>query len=388
MKWWETFNNHRRKSRQAATLALTLKHPVIERLQSLWANHSRKLNFALSALSFLWGLISGILLKRDYEHSRSLLSYLGLLVIISAAFRIWLEYESRLASRRHELRGLRRFLVQKPGLVAGIANFGTQYAVQYITMFCIPLLVLAGGWTTLGVTVVIAGISLVDPWWSKASSLPWFMAITRCFGAAIAISYAFPVYFPEHLDDFYLYLATVALIAALPWDLTLRWQQRRIQHFIPVLIALSITLAEIPLHSRLRLPLLSIWLKDPVIGVNIANYQLSEVWPKDEDRAKLVAALAANQAICCFTPIISPSGVSAAVTHEWVIDGKAVDRISLSAILGPKPLADGTVQTNERGFRTFSCKRNIPHADTLHELTCRVYLGNDLYLGKAAVSFH
>jgi len=366
----------------------TITQKTIERIRKLQDHHGTRISWVLTGLSFLWGLVSGILLKRDYEHSRALLSYLGLFVLISVIFRVFVAYEARLAARAEAPpKGLRGLLVKKPALVSGVANFGTQYAAQYITMFCIPLLFLARAWFSLGLTVVLAAISLVDPWWNKVAKLSWCMAIIRAFSAVIAVAFAFPVLMPENLQYFYPVLAATAVVATLPWDLVMGWHRRRWYHAGPPLLAVSLIVAETMMHSRLRLPLLSIWLRDQAIGVEISAYKLREAWNRDEDHAKLMTAWDAGQSICCYTPIVSPSGVAAVVTHEWLINDQVVDRIALSAIRSPEPNAQGVRQHNERGFRTYSCKKHMLNPMAVRALTCRVYLDADLFVGETHVRF-
>jgi hypothetical protein len=365
----------------------TITQKTIERIRKLQEHHGTRISWVLTGLSFLWGLASGVLLKRDYEHSRTLLSYLGLFVLISVIFRIFVEYEARLAARAQTPRGLRGLLVKKPALVSGVANFGTQYAAQYITMFCIPLLFLARAWFTLGLTVILAAICLVDPWWNRVSTLAWCMSLIRAFSGVIAVAFAFPVLMPQYLQYFYPVLAATAVLATLPWDLVMGWQRRRLQHAWPPLLAICLIVAEIFMHSRLRLPLLSIWLKDQAMGVDINAYKLSETWSQDEDQGKLTAARDAGQSICCYTPIVSPSGVASMVSHEWLINDQVVDRILLSPIRSPEPNAQGVRQHNERGFRTYSCKKHIPDPSNVRALTCRVYLEESLFVGETQVRF-
>ncbi len=368
-------------------MTATITQKTIERIRKIQEQHGNRISLVLTGLSFLWGLISGILLKRDYEHSRALLSYLGLFVLISVIFRIFVEYEARLAAKEREPKGLRRLLVKRPSLVSGAANFGTQYAAQYITMFCIPLLSLAGAWITLALTLLIAVISLVDPWWNKVSMLPWCMSLIRTFSSVIAVAFAFPVLMPAYLEYFYQVLAATALLTSLPWDLLMGWQRRRLQHLLPPAVVLSLIIAEVFMHSRLRLPLLSIWLKDQAIGVDISSYKLGEIWTKEEDRSKLLAATNEGHGICCYTPIVSPSGVEAIVSHEWLINDQVVDRISLSPIRSPEPNSQGVKVHNERGFRTYSCKKHVADPSSVKELTCRIYLGEGLFVGETSVRF-
>ena len=338
------------------------------RLDALRERHGRRVTFIFGLLSLLWGLVSGVLLKRDFAHSRQLVAYLALFVVASVLLRVWLEYAKKQTA--HKLTGVRKFLLMKPELVTGAAHFATQCAVQYITMFCLPLLALSGAWTTLLLTAALAAITLFDPWWFKLANLPWCMAAIRSFVAVLAGAFALPVFFPAELIYVQPTLGVIAILASLP----------------ALAVTAGVTLAVVAqatAHTWLRVPLLSIWLQSPTLGTDVENHRLGDVWQDEEDREKIAKAAADDNAVCCFTPIVAPSGVTSPVTHEWLVDGSVVDRIILRPIR-----AQATGLDNQQAFRTFSCKHHLPSPTTIHALTCRVYLDDVLYLGKAEVSFY
>ncbi len=354
---------------------------LIERLEALWAALARRLGRGVVALSFLsmvWGLASGFTITRDYAHSSRLVGYLAALVVVSTLFRIWLEY----ARRRRDVprqSGLTDALLSKPHVVEGMVVTVTQYCIQYIMMFCIPLLFLAGAWVTLGFAVVVVASSLVDRWWFRLSRKSWYTGLVRSFSAVVACSFAFAVYFPKWLDVYYPVLGAVAMFSILPWDLLIERRVPRLSHFLPCLVILLVVLVQIGLGSWVRVPLLSVWLKKPTIGTGLAERRLADAWGAKTPRRKLSEALAGGLDVCCLTPVVSPSGVASTVTHEWWVDDKRIDRIVLPAVRGHD---DGA-----QAFRTFSCKKNLPPPGSIHRLGCRVLLDDQIYLGRVDVSF-
>jgi hypothetical protein len=247
-------------------------------------------------------------------------------------------------------------------------------------MFCLPLLFFAQAWICLGFAAALAVISLVDPWWSYFAKRPLCMAAARSFSAVLAASFCFAIFFPTYLGYFYPCLAVVAGVSSLPWNLLLDRRRRVFSDWLPCLTIGFLALVSAQAGVYLRVPLLSVWLKDSGFGLGVRDHQLVSPWHKKEPRVRLLLALATDEGVCCFTPVVSPSGVNVPVSHEWAIDGRVIDRIQLSAIRGVGK-AEG------KAFRTFSCKHHLSGSDTAHTLSCRVFLDGGIYLGRAVVSF-
>ena len=358
---------------------------LIAAAKAFWLRRSSQVMLVFSLLSMVWGIISGIMLTRDYAQSTRLLGYMALFLAQSALFRLWLEYARRaeqrsaVASAKSEGR-LLTFMLERPALVEGAALFVTQVAVQYIVMFCLPLLFFAQAWICLGFAAALAVISLVDPWWSYFAKRPLCMAAARSFSAVLAASFCFAIFFPTYLGYFYPCLAVVAGVSSLPWNLLLDRRRRVFSDWLPCLTIGFLALVSAQAGVYLRVPLLSVWLKDSGFGLGVRDHQLVSPWHKKEPRVRLLLALATDEGVCCFTPVVSPSGVNVPVSHEWAIDGRVIDRIQLSAIRGVGK-AEG------KAFRTFSCKHHLSGSDTAHTLSCRVFLDGGIYLGRAVVSF-
>lgn len=315
----------------------------------------------------LWGLSSAFTITRDYAHSSRLVAYLSALVLVSIVFRVWVERARR-----------RGIVIKKAYVYEGMVVTVTQYCIQYIMMFCIPLLFLAKAWVTLAVAVVVVASSLVDRWWFRLSRKPWYTGVVRSFSAVIATSFAFAVYFPRFLHLYYPVLGAVAVLSILPWDLAIARQRPKFRHFLPCVCVVVVVVTQATLGSWIRVPLLSVWVNKPVIGTGPESRSLADSWPRKTSQSKLTAAEAQGLDVCCLTPVVSPSGVKSPVTHEWLVNDQVIDRIELPAVRGA---GDGTA-----GFRTFSCKHHLPPPQSIHRLTCRVLL-EGIYLGRAEVNF-
>ena len=332
----------------------------------------------LSLLSLAWGIASGITLARDYAHSTTLVASFDGIVGLSAAFHVWLLYAQAVSRREQTPGGLRGVLLKRPQLVANAVALVTQSFVQYIVMFSLPLLFLAHAWITFALAATLVLISLMDPWWEVLSRQSWFMALIRSFCALIAASFAFAIWFPGQLAWFYPVLGAIALTAALPWSLLVQHRRPQIGEVIAVLGVALVIFGQAWTNVWLRVPLLSVWLRSPALGTDIRDHMLEIGWPGSISRTDLEAALRGGRDVCCLTPVVSPSGLVAPVTHEWLIDGQVIDRIVLPPVRG-RGDADG------KAYRTHSCKRHLPPPEMVHEITCRAVLGDDVVLGRVSV---
>lgn len=355
---------------------------LIEKAEELWARIAKRLGrwmLLFTILSMLWGLSTAFTITRDYAHSARLVGYLAALVVVSIAFRTWVEVAQRRRARNAPGGKLGEALFAKAYVVEGMVVTVTQFCIQYIMMFCIPLLFLAKAWVTFGLAVAVVASSLVDRWWFRLSRHGWYTALVRSFSAVIAASFAFAVYFPRHLIHYYSVLSAVALLSALPWELLVQKRRPRPANCAPFLGVLLVVVIQAQLGSWIRVPLLSVWVQKPAIGTGRDGRRLADAWPRRSPKARLEQALAQGLDVCCLTPVVSPSGVMSPVTHEWLVNDQVIDRIKLPAVRG--------VDDGSGGFRTYSCKRNLPPPASIHRLTCRVLLEDLIHLGRAEVTF-
>lgn len=360
-----------------------------DRLDRLQDRLGRRGMLLVAALSMVWGLISGITLQRDYAHSTALVANLALLVFASGALNLWLVFSRRLTRQKsaddgdrwwdaQDRPGLWRSLANRPHLVTGLAGFAMQSAVQYVLMFALPLLFMAHAWIALAVSAAIVATSLVDPWWQRLMRHGWYMALVRTVCAVMAVSFSFAIWFPEQLRLFYQILGGTAVLAAQPWSALLHRRRPRLGEVLAVACVVLGVGAQVWTKTWLRVPLLSVWLRQPALGQGISDHDLQTRWSGVIPPPELARALSQDDGICCLTPVVAPSGVSAPMIHEWLIDGMVIDRIELPPIRGRGDRAGGA-------YRTYSCKHHLPLPPAKGELTCRAWLAGSIALGKAEV---
>ncbi len=317
-----------------------------------------------------WGVASGISLKRDYAHSSALVGYLLVFLGISIASRVWLDLHHKHLSLKEPKNPILGALTAQKGLVDKSADFASQYAVQYILMFCLPLLFMAKAWILFGVALILVGLILVDRFWRWLVNLPFAAPLIRAFTTGLATAYAFPVFFPQFLKFYSIAVASASIAGALPWSAFLDSRWPNIRDLLPCLM-----LGMGAFFSNAReIPLLSIWLTDPALGVNIVGRELETRWPSIISQDTWLASREGSSSVCCLSPVVAPSGVEAAMSHEWVVNGRVVDRIEI-------PPIRSIAKNGEKAFRTYSCKRYFDDPAAIRKLECRIYLNQTLYLG-------
>lgn len=355
-------------SKEGSSLLVKLFHAAKDVRERALAKLGRGAR-ALPWLSLVYGIVSGVYLTRDYAHSTQLLFYLALAVVVQGSLRLALF----VAERRAGHLALVQNLAQRPDLVQGLALGAQQYAVQYILMYCIPLLFVARAWVTFGLAVLAVATTLWDTWWLKLARNPLYTSAMRTLAATLAASFAFAVVFPARLSAFYPTLGAVAVLAAVPWD-ELRRKRLRIGFlpFLPAVVVLAAVGVQVKADHWLRFPLLSVGLRGAGLGVGIQDRELVERLPRSVPRARFAELALRGDELCCLTPIVSPSGLTAPVTHEWRFDGLVGDRINLPPVRG---------RGDAGSFRTFSCKKHLPTPATLREVECIVLLDGTIRIG-------
>lgn len=347
----------------------------LERATRIRDELNRRLGRAAKLLPWLslgYGIASGVSITRDYQHSRSLLAYMGGLVAVSIALRAWGRVAARGVDALPAHRKIVRELVARNTMVSDLGTNALQWCVQYILMFCIPLLFFAKAWITGGIAVLAVGSSLWDKWYEGFSGRPWYAASMRGVCATLTMSFAFAVVFPKWLAWFYPALGAVAVLAVLPWDAALAWRRPRWPEITPVLVVGTIVYAQATMDLWIRVPLLSVWLRHPALGTGIEDRTLKLAWGDSTSTRAVKDALARGEEFCCLTPVMSPGGVEASVVHEWWLDGKMVERIKLPPIRS---------KGDKGAFRTYSCKKHLPGIDKATRVACRAFLDDAIYLG-------
>lgn len=348
-----------------------------------------RLSIVFPILSLIWGIISAVFITRDYSHSSYLAASLGCLILVSIFLKLWLgglgekwmkRLENQLTASKvlQASTPLQTFLgyMARPKVLESFAVQATQYCIQYIAMFCIPLLYAAEAWGTLALTVVIAATTLWEDWWQRLVLQSWYGAIIRGTAAVLATSFSFAVLFPKAFIYFYPVMASATFVAVLPWAAFFPRRRPKSQEVAIVGIVVVAISLQFFTGEWMRVPLLSVWVRKPAFGLGVLQGVLREKLPRRLTRANMDTIVANDIAICCLTPVVSPSGLIAKVSHEWLVNGKTLEIIPLGRIRS-------TDKTELHPYKTYSCKQNFPPAQEIKSIECRVYLDETVDIGGA-----
>lgn len=357
----------------------------------LWRQHLTekfgRLSVVFPVLSLIWGVVSAIFITRDYSHSSYLAASLGCMLIVSIFLKLWLnglgekwlqKWEKHLLAPEAVDKNspIKTFIgyMSKPKIVENFAMQATQYCIQYITMFCIPLLYAAEAWGTLALTTVIAASTLWEDWWQQLALKSWYGSMIRGTAAVLATSFSFAVLFPRAFSHFYPVMASATLIAVLPWSAFFPPRRPYFHEIALVAIVVGSISLQFFTGEWMRVPLLSVWVRKPMLGLEISQGALRERLPRKISRAKLEKAFSMGANLCCMTPVVSPSGLIAKVAHEWIVNGETLEVIPLGRIRS-------TDKTETTPYRTYSCKQNFPPVTEITSIECRVYLDETVDIG-------
>lgn len=339
-------------------------------------SHAFRANaWVLPWASLTWGLASGVMISRDYQRSGRLVAFTFALVVFSAALSLWFQWEKKAVLKADSLGKFAQKVQNKAGIIEWLGITATQLYVQYILMFCLPLLFFAKAFWCFSLTILCVGSTLWDPWWVKLVKHGWYRASVRSWSMCLATSFLFPLFFARFLEHYYWAMAFLALAITFPYPTLFRPRSQSVFDVLPcaVIIVLIATMAS----GRVlpRFPLLAVWLKDPQMAFSDDSGASFSDPPIESPLARSIlrGELAAGLALCCITPVVAPGTLNVQVFHEWTVDGVFLERIALPEIKG---------STLEASFRTYSCKRNFPALEKAKKLGCRTFLQGNVEIGQ------
>lgn len=361
----------------------------------------------LPATSLVWGLVSGILISRDFQHTTRLVVFSFGLVLFSFLLSVWAIWQKRTATSKKPLSAIKRRLQRRAPTIEWLAVTATQIYVQYILMFCLPLLYFAKSWFVFCCTILFLFSSLWDPWWQKLVKKGWYRVSIRSWSLSLSFSFLYAIFFSNHLDKFYVTLNIVAMAGAFPyaWFARVKFLGRsnaRVTDFIPAIIIELLAAGQYTNLYHYRFPLISVWLREPTFAIGELETKTFENLKSSNTMGvrELNDIFEGGKRLCCFTPVVAPGVVNASVTHEWTLDGVVLERIKLPKIRtthfsNSSENLKTFAKTNNNAmdaasYRTFSCKKSIYFSDSKNatpNIGCKVFLDDVLYIGEVQAKF-
>lgn len=286
----------------------------------------------------LFGFCSGIASFILVERQAGLAKFIAALMLFSW---LWLMLENTL---RRTLE--RRFGWKVP---PPLLRYVTQMVHQESLFFIIPFFFITTTWNSgQSVFTVMLGlaalISLVDPLYYKwLAPRRWFYLAFHALTLFAVLLTALPIIFHLSTPQSYLWALGIAVLLALPSlrGLFPQWNWKSLLA-IPLL---AIVVATAGWLGRTWVPPATLWMTDVAVTQSLDNASR-----KPGNRLKQVSLAELHaEGLFAFTAINAPRGLKERIYHEWVHNGRRVDRIPLDINGGRKA-----------GYRAWTHKRNFP----------------------------
>jgi len=289
---------------------------------------------SIALFGFCSGLASFILVERQ----AGLAKFIAALMLFSW---LWLMLENTLR------RGLeRRFGWKVP---APLLRYVTQMVHQESLFFIIPFFFVTTTWNSgQSMFTVMLGlaalISLIDPLYYKwLAPRRWFYLAFHALTLFAVLLTALPIIFHLSTPQSYLWALGIAVLLALPSlrGLFPQWSWKSL-FAIPLL---AMVVGTVGWLGRTWVPPATLWLTDVAVTMSMDNASRK---PGNRLQQLSLAELRA-EGLFAFTAINAPRGLKERIYHEWVHNGRRVDRIPLDISGGRKA-----------GYRAWSHKLNFP----------------------------
>lgn len=311
--------------------------PLQPWLSALFGRVSRLISRYPGSIA-LFGFCSGVASFLLVERQAGLAKVIAAVMLFSW---LWLMLENTLR------RGLeRRFGWKVP---APLLRYVTQMVHQESLFFIIPFFFITTTWNSgqalftllLGMAALV---SLVDPLYYKwLAPRRWLYLAFHALTLFAVLLTALPIIFHLSTPQSYLWALGIAVLLALP---SLRglfpdWSWKS-------LVAIPLLACAVALGGwlgRTWVPPATLWLADVAVTQTLDN---SSRKPGNRLRQLSLAELRAG-GLFAFTAINAPRGLKERIYHEWVHNGRRVDRIPLDISGG-----------RQAGYRAWSHKLNFP----------------------------
>jgi len=290
----------------------------------------------------LFGFCSGVASFVLVERQASLAKFIAALMLFSW---LWLMLETSLRS------GLeRRFGWKVP---APLLRYVTQMIHQESLFFIIPFFFITTTWNSgQSVFTIVLGIaaliSLIDPLYYKwLAPRRWVYLAFHALTLFAVLLTALPIIFHLSTPQSYLWALGIAVALALP-SLSGLFGTRNWKSLLGML-ALALAVALGGWLGRTWVPPATLWLTDVAVTTTFDNASRE---PGDRLRQLTLGELRGS-GLYAYTAINAPRGLKERIYHEWIHNGRRVDRIALDISGG-----------RDAGYRAWTHKRNFPeHAE-------------------------
>ncbi|MBB3104948.1 DUF5924 family protein [Azomonas macrocytogenes] len=286
----------------------------------------------------LFGFCSGVASFFLVERQARLAKVVALVMLISW---LWLTLENI----------LRRFLLSRFGwqLPTALLRYATQVIHQESLFFVIPFFTVTTTWNSgqaifSGLLGCAALVSVIDPLYYKwLAERRWLYLAFHALTLFAVLLTILPIVFHLSTPQSYRLALGTALILALPSfsGLFANWGWRRLLAIVG-LVALTATAGWL---GRTWVPPATLRLNQISVTMHLDNHGRA---PADSIDRLTVKQLKAN-GLYAYTAISAPRGLKERIYHEWLYEGRQIDRIALDIKGG-----------REAGYRAWSYKRNFP----------------------------
>lgn len=286
----------------------------------------------------LFGFCSGVASFVLVERHAGLAKGISAIMLISW---VWLTLEHSLR------RNLKRWFGWQ--LPAPLLRYATQMVHQESLFFIVPFFAITTTWNSgqalfTGLLGLAALVSLVDPLYYRwLAPRRWIYLGFHALTLFAVLLTALPIILHLSTPQSYQLALAVTVVLALPslGSLFSQWNWRSVLG----LLALAATLGGAGWLGRTWVPPATLWLTDVAVTTSVDDSQRK---PGSSLRQLSTAELQQN-GLYAFTAINAPRGLKERIYHEWLHDGRRVDRIALDISGG-----------REAGYRAWTHKRNFP----------------------------
>ncbi|WP_028240673.1 DUF5924 family protein [Stutzerimonas azotifigens] len=307
---------------------------AVSRLYALVARLVARYPGVIALFGFASGVASFVLVDRQ----AGLAKVLSLIMLVSW---LWLILESSLR------RAIERWFGWK--VPAPLLHYATQLVHQETLFFIIPFFFVTTAWNSgqalfTGLLGAAALVSLIDPlyyrWLARRRWLYLGFHVLTLFAVLLT---ALPIILHLSTPQSYQLALGIAVLLALP-SLGALFPGGGWRRALSVLgLALVVGLAG--WFGRTWVPPATLWLTDVAVTT---DFDGATRQPGDSLDQLTNAQLHAN-GLYAYTAINAPRGLKERIYHDWLHDGRRVDRIALDINGG-----------REAGYRAWSHKRNFP----------------------------